>query len=182
MMLAASRTSDAPSRAQAGQTNQEERMTTLSTARQLVGRPVVPLLAAVTVLLAACNQVGTSSITFWDVIWSMVAFFFWFLAIWIFISLFADIFRRNDLSGAAKAGWLLLLIILPFLGALIYIAMRPKVTAQDVELMTRMEAGQKAAASVSVADQIAKLQELKAAGAITDAEFESLKQKAMASS
>ena len=96
----------------------------------------------------------------------MVAFFFWFLAIWIFISLFSDIFRRNDLSGAAKAGWLLLLIILPFLGALIYIAMRPKVTAQDVEMMTRMEAGQKAAASVSVADQIAKLQELKAAGAI----------------
>ena len=156
-------------------------MTMFSTARQLVGRPVVPLLAAVTVLLAACNQVGTSSITFWDVIWSMVAFFFWFLAIWIFISLFSDIFRRNDLSGGAKAGWLLLLIILPFLGALIYIAMRPKVTAQDVEMMTRMEAGAKAAAAVSPADQIAKLQELKAAGAISDAEFESLKQKAMSS-
>ena len=50
----------------------------------------------------------------------------------------------------AKAGWLLLLIILPFLGALIYIAMRPKVTAQDVEMMTRMEAGQKAG-SVGIA-------------------------------
>ena len=99
--------------------------------------------------------------------------------IWIFIGLFADIFRRNDLSGVAKAGWLLLLIILPFLGALIYIAMRPKVTAQDVELMTRAEAGQKAAASVSVADQIAKLQELKAAGAITEPEYEALKKKAM---
>ena len=101
------------------------------------------------------------------------------MAIWIFIGLFADIFRRNDLSGVAKAGWLLLLIVLPFLGALIYIAMRPKVTAQDVELMTRAEAGQKAAASVSVADQIAKLQELKAAGAITEPEYEALKKKAM---
>ena len=155
-------------------------MTTSSMARRLIGRPVVPLVAALTVVLAACSSVGSANFTFWDAIWSMVAFFFWFMAIWIFIGLFADIFRRNDLSGVAKAGWLLLLIVLPFLGALIYIAMRPKVTAQDVELMTRAEAGQKAAASVSVADQIAKLQELKAAGAISEAEFEALKQKAMA--
>jgi uncharacterized membrane protein len=157
-------------------------MTNLSTVRQFIGRPVVPLLAAMTLLLAACNQVGTASLTFWDVIFSMVAFFFWFMLIWIFIGLFADIFRRNDLSGVAKAGWLILLVLVPFLGALIYIVMRPKVTAQDVEMMTRMEAGQKAAASVSVADQIAKLQELKAAGAITEPEFEALKQKAMSSS
>jgi uncharacterized membrane protein len=156
-------------------------MTTLSRARQFIGRPVVPLLAAMTVLLAACNSVGTSSFTFWDAIYSLIAFFFWFMFIWIFIGLFGDIFRRNDLSGGAKAGWLLVLVLLPFLGALIYIAMRPKVTAQDVEIMTRVEAGQKAAASVSVADQIAKLQELKAAGAISDAEFETLKQKAMSS-
>ena len=155
-------------------------MTTSSTARRLIGRPVLPLLAALTVVLAACSSVGSANFTFWDAIWSMVAFFFWFMAIWIFIGLFADIFRRNDLSGVAKAGWLLLLIVLPFIGALIYIAMRPKVTAQDVELMTRAEAGQKAAASVSVADQIVKLQELKAAGAISEAEFEALKQKAMA--
>ncbi len=154
-------------------------MTTIATARGLIGRPVLPLLAALTVLLAACSSVGSASFTFWDAIWSMVAFFFWFVFIWIFIGLFSDIFRRNDLSGVAKAGWLLVLVILPFLGSLIYIAMRPKVTAQDVELMTRAEAGQKAAASVSVADQLAKLQELKAAGVISDAEFEALKQKAM---
>ena len=156
-------------------------MTTIATARQLIGRPVLPLLAGLTVVLAACSSVGSASFTFWDAVWSMIAFFFWFMFIWIFIGLFSDIFRRNDLSGVAKAGWLLVLVILPFLGALIYIAMRPKVTAQDVELMTRMEAGQKAAASVSVADQIAKLQELKASGAISDAEFEALKQKAMSS-
>ena len=157
-------------------------MTNLSMARQLIGRPVVPLLAAMTLLLAACSSVGTASFTFWDVIFSMVAFFFWFMLIWIFIGLFADIFRRNDLSGVAKAGWLILLVLVPFIGALIYIVMRPKVTAQDVELMTRQEAGMKAAAAVSPADQIAKLQELKAAGAISDAEYETLKQKAMSSS
>ena len=118
---------------------------------------------------------------FTDFILATLWFFLIFIWIWLLITVFADIFRRNDLSGLAKAGWLLVLVVLPFLGALIYIVMRPKVTAQDVELMTRAEAGQKAAASVSVADQLAKLQELKAAGTITDAEFEALKQKALSS-
>ena len=63
----------------------------------------------------------------------MVAFFFWVMAIWIFISIFGDIFRRDDLTGLAKAGWILLIFILPFLGCLIYIIARPKVTAQDVQ-------------------------------------------------
>ena len=80
---------------------------------------------------------------------------------------------------AARPGWIFLIVILPFLGALIYLIARPKVTAQDVEDLTRMEAASKAAAKVSPADQIAKLTELKAAGAITDAEFESLKAKAI---
>jgi hypothetical protein len=47
------------------------------------------------------------------------------MAIWIFIAVFADIFRRNDLSGGAKAGWILLIFVLPFLGALIYVVARP---------------------------------------------------------
>jgi hypothetical protein len=147
--------------------------------RQRTRLPAVPLLAVLAVLLAGCNQVGTASLTFWDVIWSMVALFFWFTFIWIFISLFGDIFRRDDLSGGSKAIWLLVLIFLPFLGSLIYIVMRPKVTAGDVRRMTQMEAGVKAAAAVSPTDQIAKLQELRAAGAITDAEFEKLKTEAM---
>jgi hypothetical protein len=138
------------------------------------------LLLAVTVLLAACNQVGTSSLTFWDVVFSMIAFFFWFMFIWIFISLFGDIFRRDDLSGGMKAVWIIALVILPFLGALIYIVTRPKVTASDVQMMTQAEAVTKAASSVSTADELAKLQQLKTAGAITDAEYEALKQKLMA--
>ena len=115
-----------------------------------------------------------------DFLISMVAFFFWFMAIWIFISIFGDIFRRNDLSGGAKAGWILLIFILPFLGALIYIVMRPKVTAQDVQLMVQAEAANKAVAGVSTADELAKLQQLKDSGAITAAEFDTLKAKALA--
>jgi uncharacterized membrane protein len=149
-------------------------------ARRRFGMPGLPLLALLAVVLAGCNQVGGQSMTFWDVIWSMVFFFFWFTFIWIFIALFSDIFRRDDLTGMSKALWLLLLIVLPFLGSLIYIIVRPKVTAGDVRRMTQMEAGVKAASAVSSTDQIAKLQELRAAGAITEAEFEKLKAETLA--
>ena len=144
-----------------------------STRRSLV----MPLLLALPLLLGACAQVGTATFGFWDVIWSMVAFFFWFMLIWIFISIFGDIFRRNDLSGGMKAVWVLALVVLPFLGALIYMVSRPKVTAQDVQLMARAEAGNQAVASVSTADELTKLAQLKAAGTITDAEYEALKAK-----
>jgi hypothetical protein len=118
--------------------------------------------------------------TFNDIFASMIVFFFWFMAIWIFIAVFADIFRRNDLSGLAKAGWIVLIFVIPFLGALIYIIGRPKVTSQDVQRMAQTEAASKAAASVSPADELAKLQQLKDAGTISDAEFDALKQKVLA--
>ena len=117
--------------------------------------------------------------TFGNFLWTMVVFFFWFMFIWIFISLFGDILRRDDLSGGMKAVWIFVLIILPFLGSLIYIVVRPKVTPQDVALMARADAAQKAAAGVSTADQIAKLNQLRESGAITVPEYEALKKKAI---
>lgn len=131
-------------------------------------------------LFAACGALDDDKIGFWDVAWSMVVLFFWFMFIWIFITLFADIFRRNDMSGASKAIWLVLLVVLPFLGSLIYILMRPKVTAQDIQQMTRAEAGMKAASQVSTADELTKLAQLKAAGAISAEEYEKLKAKIIA--
>ncbi len=154
-------------------------MTTLTPLRVPAGRRAVPVLAVLALVLAGCSSVGTSTLTFWDVVFSMIVFFFWFMFIWIFIALFGDIFRRDDLSGGAKAGWIFLLVILPFLGALIYMIVRPKVTASDIEQITRAEAAYTAAAKVTPADQIAKLQELRAAGAITEEEFQALKQKAI---
>ena len=114
-------------------------MTTFSGIRPIFGRPVALLLAIVALLVAGCAQVGGPSLTFWDVIFSMVAFFFWFMLIWIFIALFADIFRRHDLSGLAKAGWLILIVVLPFIGALIYIVMRPSDTATGIPGMSAAE-------------------------------------------
>ena len=70
-------------------------------------------------------------------LWAMFVFFLWFQVIFIFIRVFADIFHRRDLSGAAKAGWIFLLVVLPFLGALIYLIARPKMTEQDREDIQR---------------------------------------------
>jgi type VI protein secretion system component VasK len=138
-------------------------------------------LAALTLFLAACNRVDSGQLTFWDLIWSMVVFFIWVMWIFIFISIFMDVFRRNDLSGGWKAIWIIALILIPFLSALIYIIARPKVTAQDVQMAAQAEAANKAVAGVSKADELAKLQALKDAGTINDAQFEDLKAKLLAS-
>lgn len=66
-------------------------------------------------------MVLASSYPFWSVFWSMMVFFVWILWFWLLITIFADVFRRNDLSGIAKVGWLIFVILLPFLGVFIYI-------------------------------------------------------------
>ena len=118
--------------------------------------------------------------TFLDVLWYSILFFFWILAIWIFIMIVSDVFRRDDLSGGKKALWIVFMIILPFIGVLTYIIVRPKVTAQDVKLAAQAEAAQKAVAGVSTADELAKLNELRSQGVISHEEFEDLKKKALA--
>jgi predicted membrane channel-forming protein YqfA (hemolysin III family) len=110
----------------------------------------------------------------------MIVFFFWIMAIWIFISIFADIFRRNDLSGWAKAGWILLLFVLPFLGALIYVIARPKMTEQDREIMMKAQEQQRRLEGYSAADEVAKLAKLRDAGEISAEEYEEMKRRALA--
>lgn len=63
-----------------------------------------------------------------NVLWTMLAFFIWCMAIWIFITVFADIFRRGDIGGGAKASWILLIVLVPFFGALVYLLARPRIT------------------------------------------------------
>ena len=114
-----------------------------------------------------------------DALWAMLVFFFWFMAIWIFIMVFSDIFRRRDLSGWAKGGWILLIFIVPFLGALIYLIARPKMTEQDKEDMARMQEAERRVSGYSPADEVAKLSKLRDEGKITAEEYEQLKQQAM---
>jgi hypothetical protein len=118
--------------------------------------------------------------TFLEVFWYSILFFFWIMAIWIFIALISDVIRRDDLGGGSKAMWIVFMVILPFIGCLIYIITRPKMTAQDVRLATQAEAAQRAAAGVSTADELQKLSELRSAGVLNDAEYEDLKKKALA--
>ena len=117
--------------------------------------------------------------SFGNVLWTMLVFFFWFMAIWIFIAVFADIFRRRDLSGAAKAGWVILIFIVPFLGAIIYLIARPKMTEQDKEDMERMQAAEMRVSGYSPADEVAKLSKLRDEGKITAEEYEEMKKRAM---
>ena len=118
--------------------------------------------------------------TFNDIFASMIVFFFWFMAIWIFIAIFGDIFRRNDISRPCQGRLDRAHLRGPVPGRLIYIVARPKVTAQDVKMMAQADAANKAVAGVSTADELAKLQQLKDSGAITAAEFDTLKAKALA--
>lgn len=114
-----------------------------------------------------------------EILWAMLAFLFWFMIIWVFIGVFADVFRRNDLSGGAKALWILLFVVLPFLGLLIYMIVRPKMTDQDKQMIGQMQEREQRAAGYSAADEVAKLAKLRDEGSITAEEFEAMKKKAM---
>jgi len=117
--------------------------------------------------------------TFGSVLWALVVFFFWFMLIWMFIAVFADIFRRNDLSGWGKAGWILLIFIIPLLGILIYLIARPKMTAQDKEMIEAAQERERRLTGYSPADEVTKLAKLRDEGKITPEEYESMKKQAM---
>ena len=117
--------------------------------------------------------------SFGSVIWAMIVFFFWFMFIWMFIAVFADIFRRNDIHGGAKAGWIILIVILPLIGILIYMIARPKMTEQDKQMMEAAQEQQRRMQGYSSADEVAKLAKLRDEGKITAEEYEAQKAKAL---
>jgi predicted membrane channel-forming protein YqfA (hemolysin III family) len=110
----------------------------------------------------------------------MLIIYLFVAVIWMFIRVFADIFHRENLSGWGKFGWILVIFIIPFLGLLIYMIARPKNTEQDQRDMAAMQATQARMVGGSAVDDIAKAQDLLDKGAITKAEFDSIKAKALA--
>jgi hypothetical protein len=112
--------------------------------------------------------------------WWMLMFYLFFMILWMFIRVFSDIFTRENLSGWGKAGWILLLFIVPFLGILIYMIVRPKNTEQDQRMMAEAQAQQARLEGGSALDDIAKAQALLDKNAITQAEFDAIKAKALA--
>lgn len=120
-----------------------------------------------------------------SVFWSMLWFFVWIMWFILLFRVIADIFRDDALSGWAKAGWLVFVIIVPFLGVLIYVIARGKTMGrremaqarerqQALDAYIRDTAGGKGGAS-SV-DELAKLSEIRARGDITDEEFRRAKE------
>lgn len=116
---------------------------------------------------------------FGQIVLSMIYFFFLVVFFWMFITVFADIFRRDDISGWVKAGWIFFIVVLPFLGILIYMIARPKMTEQDKRIMAEMEEKQRRMAGYSATAEIDKAHALLEKGAISQAEFDDIKRKAL---
>jgi hypothetical protein len=122
---------------------------------------------------------------FMDVLWSMIIFFFWVIWIWIVITVLIDIFRRHDIGGWAKAAWVIFVAVLPWLGVLIYLiaqhdGMRERSIKQARSQQQAFDDYVRDTAGGGAAADIAKAKELLDSGAITQAEFEALKAKALA--
>src|SRR5262245_11423924 len=123
-----------------------------------------------------------------ELLWWTIELFFLFMFIWIFVVLISDIFRDHELSGWGKAGWILLLIILPLIGSLIYIIVRGPSMAERrskeiAAAQAQMDAyiRDAAAGSPSAADELTKLSALRESGTISDEEFQAMKAKVMSS-
>ncbi len=125
--------------------------------------------------------------SFGDVMWSMFVFFAWILFFWMLFIVFGDLFSRHDISGWAKAGWTLFVIILPFLGIFIYLIAEGKSMGERAAKRAQSQQSQvddyvrSVASSGSATEEITKGKQLLDSGAITQAEFDQLKANALAS-
>jgi hypothetical protein len=121
--------------------------------------------------------------------WSMFVFFAWILFFWLLFTVFADLFSRHDISGWAKAGWCVLVIVLPYIGIFVYLISQGKgmgerrmKDAQTAQRQMDDYVRSVAASGGGPTDEIARGKELLDSGAITQAEFDQLKAKALATS
>jgi hypothetical protein len=123
---------------------------------------------------------------FLDILWTMLVFFGWVIWFWLLITVFSDLFSRHDISGWGKAGWIVLVVVLPYLGVFIYLI------AQGAHMAERRDQQSQAArtefddyvktvaAPGGAAAEIDKAKQLLDSGAITQAEFDVIKAKALA--
>jgi hypothetical protein len=135
------------------------------------------------------RQKGDTTVTLADfgsgqVFLSILYFFLFFIWIWLLIVVFSDIFRSRDLGGVAKALWVIFVIVLPYLGVFVYLIARGhKMSEHAAEAAEAQRAYIRSVAgsSPSPVDELARLNDLKKQGAISDAEFEQMKAKIVSS-
>jgi hypothetical protein len=121
------------------------------------------------------------------VFWSFLWFFLFFIWIWLLIVVFSDIFRSHDLSGWAKALWIIFVVIVPYLGVFVYLIARggrmqehaaADAKRQDTEFRQYVQSAT-ASSSSNTADELARLADLRDKGVISEAEFQQAKAKAL---
>ena len=123
---------------------------------------------------------------FLDVLWTIIIFFAWVVYIWMIVVILTDLFSRRDINGWGKAAWTVFMIVLPFVGVLSYLivqhdgmaqrsAERAKTAQKQMDDYVKSVSGSDGATS-----EIEKAKKLLDSGTITQAEFDSLKTKALA--
>jgi hypothetical protein len=127
--------------------------------------------------------IAEADLPFLEVLWTMILFFAWIAWIWIAVTCFMDIFRRHDIGGGGKALWVVFIILIPFLGVLVYlIAQHDGMRDRSIEQANTRKAAfddYVRDAAGGPAAEIAKAKELLDSGAITQADFDAIKAKAL---
>ena len=129
----------------------------------------------------------TASYPFLKVLWDILIVFAWILFIWLAIGAFSDLFRRRDISGWGKAGWVIFIVLLPWIGVLAYLIFNHDGIAERSEKQAQAAQAQldeyvrQAAGTGGPASEIETAKKLLDSGAITQAEFDAIKAKALGS-
>jgi hypothetical protein len=120
--------------------------------------------------------------TLGDALLTVLEIFLLVIWFWLLIAIFSDLFRDHELSGWAKAAWVFCLIVLPYLGALIYLiargqGMRERSIREQADAKRHFDQYVRETAGTSQVDELHKLSELKDKGAISQDEYERMKAK-----
>ena len=132
--------------------------------------------------------ITATSYPFLNILWTTLIFFAWVIFIWIAITVLIDVFRRHDISGWAKAAWVIFVVVIPWIGVLVYL-----IANHDGMAERRMSEAQASQAQFDeyvrktagggtggAAAEIEKAKQLLDSGAITQAEFDAIKARALA--
>ena len=125
-------------------------------------------------------------VPFWGLLWTTLIFFAWVVFIWIAITVLIDVFRRHDISGWGKPTWVVFVVIIPWIGVLVYLIVNHD--GMGERTMKEAQASQAqfdeyvrtTAGSGGAAAEIEKAKQLLDRGAISQAEFDAIKAKALA--
>jgi hypothetical protein len=131
-------------------------------------------------------MLAVTNYPFLEVFWTMLVFFAFVIWLWILITVFIDLFRRHDTSGFMKVLWIIFIVVLPYLGVFVYLIFEHKgmaertIKQQQAAQQQMDQYVQSVAGKTDPAEQIAKAKGLLDGGTITQAEFDQIKQKALA--